>query len=74
MVWYWVAWLILGFGVPEAVALATGHPQNTLSDTVWRLCSVKPHQDNPLAWNAAHILMSMFLVWVLLHFVFRIWR
>lgn len=74
MTWYWIAWLILGFGVPEGVALGTGRPQNTLSDTVWRVFQVHSGDARPWHWTFAHLLLACFLLWLTGHFVFRIWR
>lgn len=73
MLWYWLVWLVVGFCLPEFVALGTGHPQWTLSDTVWRIFSVQPHQD-VWQWKAAHFLLAVFMVWLTGHLVFRIWR
>lgn len=70
---YWLAWLILGFGVPECYALASGHPQWTLSDTVWRIFQVHANPQ-PWHWTVAHFLLAAFMVWLTGHFVFRIWR
>jgi hypothetical protein len=40
--WYWLCWLLLGFGVPELVAIFTGHRECTLSYSVWRLRDLCP--------------------------------
>lgn len=74
MTFYWLAWLILGFGVPEAVGLASGHPQWTLSDTVWQIFQVHPGDPRPWHWRFAHFVLAAFMVWLAGHFVFRIWR
>lgn len=29
--WYWLLWIVLGFGVPEAIAIASNREENTLS-------------------------------------------
>ncbi len=73
MNWYWVVWAVVLFGVPEFIALKTGHPEYTLSDTVWRIFSVEPGQGF-WQWKASHFLLASFMLWVNLHFVFRILR
>lgn len=39
---YWLCWLVLGFGVPEAIAIFTGHRERTLSYSVWQLRDAFP--------------------------------
>lgn len=63
---YWSIWLFLLFGVPEIYALATGHPENTLSFQVWHL-----EGTGATFWR---FFICAFLVWLLLHMVFRIFR
>ena len=72
MTGYWIVWLVLGFGVPETVALASGHPEWTLSDTVWRVFAVT--DPRPWHWKVAHLILACFMLWLTGHFVFRIWR
>lgn len=70
---YWVfVWGALGFGVPETLALATGHPQYTLSETVWRVFDVLPGQTIK-QWTITHFLLFAGMVWLFGHFVFRVW-
>ena len=70
---YWLGfWLAVGFGVPETWALASGHPEYTLSDTTWRVLDVLPGS-TPLQWNLLHILTSVALFIVWLHLTFRLW-
>ena len=74
---YWVGiWGLLGFGLPEGIALGTGHPQWTLSDTVWRLFDVLPGQ-TPVQWSILHFALFMFMTWLWVHFVLqgvRVWH
>jgi hypothetical protein len=70
---YWPIWIVVLFGVPEAVALLTKHPEGTLSDWVWRVFDVLPG-DTLWEWKAAHLLLLCFMVWLTLHLAFRIWR
>ena len=79
--WYWLCWLIVtvpvGFLIPEVYALASGHSENTLSAQVWRLEQFVPDQ-HIWQWSAAHILiggcLAVILLWMMIHFVFGIWR
>lgn len=69
---YWALWLVVGFLVPETWTLVT-NPKNTLSDTVWSWASVKTGM--PIwQWNVLHIALLLFMVWLLGHMAFRIWR
>lgn len=73
MAWYWLAWLLVGFAVPEGIALARRRPQDTLSETVWHWCEVTP--GNTLVhWTALHVLVALFMLWLFFHIVFGIWR
>lgn len=74
MIWYWLVWLVIGFGVPEAWAIISGHPQYTLSDTVWRIFQVEPLDPTPWHWKFVHFILAAFMLWLTGHFVFRIWR
>jgi hypothetical protein len=73
MTLYWAAWLLVGFGVPEGIALFTGHGENTLSETVWRWCDVLPGQ-TIWQWKAVHFFLLVFMIWLTLHLVLRIFR
>jgi hypothetical protein len=70
--WYWAAWLVLGFLVPETWALFT-NVENTLSDTAWKWFGVVKGQ--PITeWNVAHYALAAFLIWLLFHIAWGIWR
>ena len=71
--YYWPIWLVVLFGIPEGVALATGHPEWTLSDWVWRVFDVLPGS-TLWEWRAVHFFLLAFMVWLTLHLAFRIWR
>lgn len=73
MKWYWAAWLLLGFGVPEGIALVTKHYENTLSEWTWKLFDVLPGQ-TPLQWKATHYLLLAFMLWLFCHMCFRLFR
>ena len=77
---YWLTWLTVTFAsflAPEVYALATKHPENTLSWQIWRLEKIMPGE-SIWHWSALHILLggSLFigLVWLAVHLVFGIWR
>lgn len=76
MAWYWAAWLILGFGLPEGIALGTGHAQWTLSETAWGWFDVVPGQ-TWRHWTIVHGLLVVFMSWLWLHMclrAFTVWR
>jgi uncharacterized membrane protein YhaH (DUF805 family) len=73
MRWYWAAFLLLGFLVPETIALIRRRPQDTLSDTVWRWCEVTPGS-TMAHWTALHVFVALFMGWLWFHIVFGIWR
>jgi len=74
---YWPAWLAVSVGAflqREIWALQSGHPQDTLSEWVWRVLKVAVNR--PLSdWSAAHFLVfGCWLVlfgWLTFHFFFR---
>jgi hypothetical protein len=77
MSFYWlVAWFGLGFGIPEGIALATGHPENTLSDQVWHIegLQTQPAFINPVHWTLGHWVIFCGMVWLFGHFIDHIWH
>lgn len=60
---YWLAWIVVGFIPMETWALATGHPENTLSDQVW-------HAEGSGA-TAMRFFVAAFLLWLFIHMVLR---
>ena len=74
---YWPLWLgvaVSAFLQREIWALQSGHPQDTLSEWVWRVLKVAVNR--PLSdWSAAHFLVfGCWLVlfgWLTFHFFFR---
>lgn len=70
--WYWLLWLLAGFAVPETIALIR-NPKNTLSYAIWDWFGVRGGV--PLShWTVLHVLLLAFMVWLLFHFCFGIWR
>jgi hypothetical protein len=77
---YWIVWasvMFVSFAIPEFWALATHHPENTLSDNVWRLEKFLPG-DHWYQWSAVHVLIGGALIvlfgWLIGHFVWGVWR
>lgn len=67
---YWlVIWFGLGFGIPETYALATHHPEHTLSDQVWRMEAM-----SGWAGLVLHIVLAIGFGWLFFHMVFRLFR
>lgn len=73
MAWYWAAWLLLGFGVPEGIALFTKHDKNTLSDTVWHWFDITPGP-TPLYTRLGFFVVIVVTVWLCGHLAFGLWR
>lgn len=76
---YWLLWFVLAFAsfiVPELWAILTGHTENTLSAQVWNLESATTGS-SIVSWTAIHWLLGgifvVLFVWLIGHFVFRIW-
>lgn len=69
---FWTTLIGIG-GIVEIIALATGHPEWTLSEFVWRICKVTPGQPI-MKWTAAHVLFMLSFFWLFFHFNFRVWR
>lgn len=76
---YWIViWFLIGFGIPEGIALATGHPENTLSEQVWHLEGLTSRNDavfaNPFSWSIPHFLVTSLVIWLAAHFIFHVWH
>lgn len=70
--WYWPIWLIIGFGVPEAVALFREERGDTLSEKVWAWFGTARSPKGPLVKTRRVILISI-LVWLIIHWVTGGW-
>lgn len=76
----WLVWFLASFGsflFFEVRALATRHPERTLSDAIWRLEQLRTGQ--PLyQWSAGHVLVAgtvtVLFVWLGFHFTLGWWR
>lgn len=70
--WYWAIWLGVFFVIPETWALIR-NPKNTLSWVVWGWFGVR--EGVPIwHWSILHLALLLFMVWLLGHFAFGIWR
>lgn len=75
---WWLIWFLVtltSFAVPEAYALVTRHPENTLSSQIWALEGVVPGRWTPIwMWSAGHYLvgfgLGLILIWLFFHFLF----
>lgn len=74
---YWPVWLItsiMAFLAVEIYALASGHPENTLSDWVWRTLKIGINEKIS-NWTAAdYLTFGVWIVlftWLTFHFFFR---
>lgn len=70
---YWALWLVVGFGLREGIALGTGHPEGTLSESTWRWFDVVPGK-TIAQWSILHFILLFFMIWLFGHLAFGIWR
>ena len=69
--WYWLAWVLIGFGIPEGVAIfrnqtvGPGNRLRTLSQNVWKLFKIKDEE----GWHWRRALLAIGMVWLLVHMV-----
>jgi hypothetical protein len=73
MQWYWAAWIMIGFLVPELYAVFTKNYKNTLSDTTWTWFDVVPGQTF-WQFSLLHFLLLGALTLLELHLGFAIVR
>jgi hypothetical protein len=71
--WYWAIWIVVLFGGPEAIALATGHPEDTLSEVTWHWFDVAPGQ-TIWTYSIQHFILVVLMTWLYFHIVFGIFR
>jgi hypothetical protein len=76
---YWIIWALASFAafiIPESIALSTHHPENTLSETLWR--GEHLSDGNPLHWTFIHLMVTTMLIillgWLVGHFGWGLWR
>jgi hypothetical protein len=76
---FWACWFFASISVflaVELTALSTGHPENTLSDAVWRMEAARTGQ--PIyEWSFAHFAFTggflLLVIWLTGHFGWRVW-
>lgn len=76
---WWASWFassIISFLIVELTALFSGHPENTLSDAIWRMERLVPGQ--PIQyWTFAHFAFTMgfavLALWLTGHFGLGLW-
>lgn len=76
--WYWIAWAVLGFGIPETYGLLR-NAQDTLSWQWWGIERIDfGHPFDFAGWTPAHwaiaVVFFAFVVWLAGHIVLGIWR
>jgi hypothetical protein len=74
---YWPSWMALTFSLfllREAWAISSRHPQDTLSDFVWRVLKITSNEP-VLKWNATDYLVCgawiTVVTWLTFHFFLR---
>jgi hypothetical protein len=70
--WYWVAWILLGFGIPEAIALFNRKgTEDTLSEHVRRWFATDViGRKNLSAWaKIRRILLAVGMSWLFIHWM-----
>ncbi len=70
---YWLGFLLVGFLVPEVVALVRSKPGDTLSEAVWYWCRVTPG-NTFTTWTALHVFVALFMLWLFVHLMLGYWR
>jgi hypothetical protein len=67
---YWLVWLVIGFGVAEFVALKTIGTRGTFSYFVWWIMGSYAEERE---WyrNVARGLLIIFFLWIIPHFFTR---
>jgi hypothetical protein len=70
---YWLLFLLVGFAVPETIALIRSRRGDTLSEAVWHWCQVTPG-NTMWTWSALHVFVALFMVWLFVHLMLGYWR
>lgn len=76
--WYWLVWMVLGFGVPEAYGLLR-NTQDTLSWQFWGIEDIDFKDPlnfaewTPVHWGMALVLLA-FVIWLGGHIILGIWK
>lgn len=70
---YWLGFLLIGFLVPEVIALVRKQRGDTLSEAVWYWCKVTPG-NTITTWTALHVFVALFMLWLFVHLMLGFWR
>lgn len=62
---YWIIWVVVGFLLPEIIALSKPGKGDTLSEQIWML------YDNSTFGKFATWMVTAFLAWTIVHFITR---
>lgn len=68
---YWIAWALLGFGIPEAIALYRKEENDTLSDHVWKWFGIRRGKGR-FVWVRRGVL-ALAVGWLGIHFLTGGW-
>lgn len=68
--WWWIVWIVVGFGVPEGLALVRSKRGDTLSEHTWKWFSLKGDKSRlrPLQVVARFGFLA-FWAWLSFHFL-----
>lgn len=76
--WYWICWVVVGFGIPEAYGLVF-NAKDTLSWQFWGIEHVDfAHPLDFAEWSPVHWVIGVFLlafvIWLGGHIILGIWH
>lgn len=66
--WYWPVWLVIGFGIPEALALARTRDGDTLSERVRMWFGTKRNPSGPMVQLRRVVLLAA-MAWLTVHWL-----
>jgi hypothetical protein len=64
---YWIAWALLGFGIPEVIALVRKDRGDTLSENVWKWFGIRKGKGR-WVWPRRGVL-AIGMLWLTIHFL-----
>ena len=68
--WYWALWIVVGFGIPEVVAIVRKQRGDTFSEKTWRWFSLHGSKGNLTKWGAVRRFAFLsFWAWLTMHFI-----
>lgn len=66
--WYWIVWLVIGFGIPEAIALARRAEGDTLSEHVRKWFATEPGASGKFVTLRRVVLLGA-MAWLSIHWI-----